>query len=122
MKWQFKPAKLHDVPIQIETVLTFAFDTKIGDQIPILSDTEARKLATKIVEPIFPSGVAKDTEVKVQLGVSLDGTVNGVGNPYNVPSALFMAAYGAVRQWHFRPYLRNGRPDLFGADIVFRVP
>ncbi len=30
MKWRFKPAKLHDVPVQTETVLTFAFKTKLG--------------------------------------------------------------------------------------------
>ena len=122
MKWQFKPAKMHDVPVQTETVLTLAFNTKIGDPIPILSDEEARKLATNIVEPVFPPGTPKGTEVKVQVGVSLDGTVNGAGNPYNAPTPLFMAAYGAVRQWHFRPYLREGKPDLFGADIVFHAP
>lgn len=122
MKWQFKPARMHDVPVQTETVLTLVFSTKIGDPIPILSDEEARKLATKIVEPVFPPGSPKGTEVKVQIGVMLDGTINGVGNPYNVPTPLFMAAYGAVRQWQFRPYLRNGKPDIFGADIVFHVP
>jgi len=122
MKWRLKPAKMHDVPVQIETVLTFAFSTKIGDPIPILSDEEARKLATNVVEPVFPTGSLKGTEVKVQVGVMLDGTINGVGNPYNVSTPLFMAAYGAVRQWRFRPYLRNGKPDIFGADIVFHVP
>lgn len=122
MKWQFKPAKMHDTPVQTETVLTLAFNTKIGDPIPILSDEEARKLTETTVEPVFPQGSVKGTEVKVQIGVNLDGTINGVGNPYNVPTQLFMAAYGAVRQWHFRPYLRNGKPDLFGADIVFDVP
>jgi hypothetical protein len=33
-----------------------------------------------------------------------------------------MVAYPALRQWRFRPCLRDGKPDLFGADIVFRVP
>lgn len=122
MKWQFKPARMNDVLVQTETVLTFAFNTKIGDPIQIVPDAEARKLALNIVEPTFPAGTAKGTEVKVQAGVGLDGTVNGVSNPYNVPTPLFMAAYGAVRQWHFRPYLRDGKPDVFGADIVFRAP
>jgi len=122
MKWQFTPAKTQDIPVQVETVITLVFNTMIGDPIPILSDEAARKLATNIVEPVFPPGSAQGTEVKVQIGVSLDGTVNGAGNPYNVPGPLFMAAYGAVRQWHFRPYLRGGKPDLFGADIIFHVP
>jgi hypothetical protein len=122
MKWQFKPAKIHDVPVQTETVLTFAFNTKIGDPISILSDADARKLALNIIEPTFPPGTAKGTEVKVQAGVSANGEVNGVSNPYNVPTPLFMAAYSAVRQWHFRPYLRDGKPDVFGADIIFHAP
>jgi hypothetical protein len=122
MKWQFKPAKMNDVPVQTETVLTLAFNTKIGDPIPILSDEEARKLATNVVEPVFPPGTAKGTEVKVQIGVNLDGTVNGIANSYHAPTPLFMAASSAVRQWHFRPYLRSGKPDIFGADIVFHVP
>src|SRR5271166_6134512 len=122
MKWQFKPALVHGVPIQTETVLTLAFNTKIVDSIPILSNEEARKQATNIVEPVFPPGSAKGTEVKVRVSVNLDGTVNSAGNPYNVPTPLFMAAYGVVHQWHFRPYLRDGKPDLFSADITFRVP
>jgi len=123
MKWQFKPATAGGVPVQVETVLTLHFDTKIGDPIPILTDEEARALAVNIVEPIFPTGVVpKGTEVKVQVGVSLDGTINGVGNPYNVPAPLFMAAYTALQQWHFRPHLKDGKPDIFGADILFRVP
>lgn len=123
MKWQFKPFSADGAPVQVETVLTLAFSTKVGDPIPILTNDEARKLAVKIVEPEFPPGIApKGTEVKIQVGVSLDGAINGAGNPYNVPMPLFLAAYNAVRQWHFGPYLRNGKPDLFGADIVFRVP
>jgi hypothetical protein len=122
MMWQFRPAKIHDAPVQIETVLTLAFNTKIRDPIPILSNEEARKLATNIVEPVFPPGSLKGTEVKVQVGVSLDGTVNGIGNSYHVLTSLFMAAHRAVRQWRFRPYLRDGKPDIFGADIIFRVP
>jgi hypothetical protein len=61
-------------------------------------------------------------EVKVQIGVSLDGTVNGAANPYNMSTPLFVAAASALRQWHFRQYLRKGKPDLFGADIIFHVP
>jgi hypothetical protein len=122
MKWRFKPANIHDVPVQIETVLTLAFNTKIGNPIPILSDEEARKLATNIVEPVFPPGSLKGTEVRVRVAVSLDGTVNGVDNSYHVPTPLFMAAYAALHQWHFRPYLRDGKPDVFSAGIVFRVP
>lgn len=121
MKWQFKPAKTHDVPVQIETVLTFAFNTKVGNAIPILSDAEARALATRIVEPRFPADTPPGTEIKVQIAVGLDGLVSGTDNAYNMPTPLFMTAYDAVRQWRFRPFLRDGKPDLFRANIIFRV-
>lgn len=121
--WQFKTGLVDGIPVQVQTVLTFSFNTKIGDPIPILSDEDARKLATYTVEPIFPPGVAPSgTLVRVQVGVQLDGTLNGVSNISGVSDALFLPAAAAVRQWRFRPYLRNGKPDLFGADIVFRVP
>jgi len=122
-RWQFKPAAVDGAPVQVESTLTLAFNTKIGDPIPILTNEEARKLASTIVEPTFPPGIAPPgTEVKIQIGVALDGSVKGAGNPDNAPTQLFLAAYGAVRQWRFRPYLRDGKPGLFGADIVFRVP
>jgi outer membrane biosynthesis protein TonB len=123
MRWQFKPASADGAPIQVETILTFAFNTKIGDPIPILSDADARKLAEDVIEPVFPPGSAPSgTVVKVEIGVGLDGAVSGASNLSGAPTPLFLAAYNAVRQWHFRPYLRDGKPDLFGADIVFRVP
>ena len=122
MKWQFKPAKVHDVPVQTETVLTFAFTSKVGNAIPILSDEEARKLAAKLVEPVFPHGTTKGTEAKVRLSVALDGSVSGIENPYDVPTPLFVATWAALRQWHFRPYVREGKPDVFKADIVVHAP
>jgi len=122
MRWEFQPAIVEGVPVQVEGVFTLAFNTRVGEPIPVLTDEEARKLAINTVEPTFPAGTPKGTEVKIQIGAGLDGTVTGVSNTYHVPTPLFMAVYAAVHQWHFRPYLRDGKPDLFGADIVFRVP
>ena len=38
-----------------------------------------------------------------------------------MPGALFLAAYKALTQWRFRPYLRDGKPDVYAADITFDV-
>jgi len=122
MRWQFKTATSDGVPVQVESVITLAFNTKIGDPIAILSDEDARKLATRVVQPAFPAGAVSGTVVKIQIGVALDGTVTGASNSYNAPTPLFLAAYNAVRHWQFRPYMKDGTPDPFGADIVFRVP
>jgi len=120
--WQFKIATIGGVPMQVESVMIFPFSTKIADPIPILSDAEGRKQATKIVEPDLPPGTLKGTEVKVQVGISPDGTMNGVNNPYNVPTPLFLAAYRALGQWQFTPCMRDGKPDACSADIIFRAP
>ncbi len=120
-QWIFKPAT-DGSPVQVEAVVTLPFSTKIGDPLSILTNEQARALATKIVEPDFPQGAAPSgTEVRIQIGVNLDGAVNGAGNPYKVSTPLFIAAASAARQWHFGPYLRDAKPDLFVADIVFHV-
>ena len=122
-KWQFKPATDNGVPVQIESILTFAFDTKTENPIPVLSDAEARKLATNIVEPQIPSGsAAPGTAFTVRVTVETDGKLASVSNPNSLSVALFGAAYKALTQWHFQPYLRNGKPDVYAADITFRVP
>jgi hypothetical protein len=32
-----------------------------------------------------------------------------------------MVAANVVRLWRFRPYVKNGKPDTFSADIIFHV-
>lgn len=122
-KWRFKPAVSNGVPVQVEGILTFAFGTKIENPIPVLSDAEARKLATNRVEPRFPPGTAASgTAVTISVSIDKDGKLLGAGNPNNAPTSLFMAVYLAVRQWRFQPYLRDGKADVYSADITFRVP
>lgn len=122
-KWRFKPAVSNGVPVQTEGILTFAFGTKIENPIPVLTDAEARKLATNTVEPHFPSGAAAPgTAVTIRVSLDTDGKLLGVDNPNNVPDALFLPANAALQQWHFRPYIRDGKPDLYKADITFHVP
>jgi TonB family protein len=122
-KWQFKPAVSDGAPVQVEGILTFAFNTKIENPVTILPDAEARKLATNTVEPIFQPGTANPgTSVTVRVSVDVDGKLLGVENPNNASDALFFAAYAALKQWRFQPYLKDGKPDFYKADITFRVP
>jgi hypothetical protein len=122
MKWQFKPASMNGTVVQLETILTFAFDTEVKNPLPLLSNDEARKLATNIVEAVFPNDAPKGTEVKLRVSVDASGAIIGVQNVYQLSDPIFSAAYRAVNQWHFQPHLRDGKPDGFLADIVFRVP
>lgn len=122
MKWQFKRTLENGMPVQAESIFTFAFNTKTADAIPILSDAEARALATDIVEAVVPPGAAQPgTRFTVRVSVEADGKLEGVENINNLPIILFLPGYRAVRKWHFKPYLRNGKPDEFKADITFTV-
>lgn len=121
MQWRFQPY-VNGVPMQMESVLTFAFQTKLGTPIPLLSNAEARKLATHVVEPRVPRGKAPGTKTfTLRIRVDEQGKLVRVLNLKNAPPALYTAGEKALQQWHFRPYLRDGKPDLFDADIVFEV-
>jgi outer membrane biosynthesis protein TonB len=121
LHWQYKPYT-NGGPSQMEAVLTFAFTTRIENPVPVLSDAEARKLATHVVEAVVPAGKARKGS-KFSLRVSVDeaGKVQAVQNQTNVAPALYTAGTAALKQWRFRPYENRGVPDRFYADITFQV-
>lgn len=135
MKWQFKTAANQGVPVQVESILTFAFHTLIADPIPILEEVEGRKLIVRRVEPTWPVGFAPTgTPVIVTLGVLEDGECTGVvfiqtdeaTNERGVlkPGKLFGVVSQlnpALKQWRFRPYVRNGKATEFQVRITLHV-
>ncbi|MGB6484342.1 MAG: energy transducer TonB [Candidatus Acidiferrales bacterium] len=122
MKWQFKPVVQNGVPVQADAIFTFAFDTGVANAVPILSDAEARALATNIVEATVTPGTAQpDTAFTVRISIGVDGKLEGVENINKLPDVLFLAGYQALTKWHFKPYVRDGKPDEFKADITFHV-
>ncbi|HEY4904257.1 MAG TPA: hypothetical protein VIH89_12345 [Candidatus Sulfotelmatobacter sp.] len=79
MKWQFKTATNRGVPVQVESMLTFAFQTSIANPIPILEEEEGLKLLVHRVEPTWPAGFAPvGTPVIVTLGVMESGECYGL--------------------------------------------
>jgi len=124
MKWTLRPVISDGQPVQVESFLRFSFHTSVDSSKtpPLLSDTEARKLATGIVEPVFPPGSApKGTEFVVQISVDETGKLTGVGNPSNLSTPIFLAIDAAVAKWHFKPYEKDGKPQYFHANLIFRV-
>jgi Gram-negative bacterial TonB protein C-terminal len=123
-QWTFKPLVMEGIPVQMETILTFAFQTTIGNPIPVLSDAEARKLAVDTAEPEFgqlgkpPAG----TTFIVRVAVDEEGRVIGLKNISNLGMSLVGPANAALHKWRFRPYIHDGKPDRFDADITFKVP
>jgi len=110
-------------PVQIETLFTFAFETKISNPLTILNNKEARELAAQTTGPInIPAWVHSGTQFTVRIHVTQDGKVSGTGNTSNLKADLFFSAAHAVSQWLFHPYLKNGKLDEFLADITFTAP
>lgn len=121
LHWQYKPYA-NGGPSQLEAILTFAFTTRIENPIPVLTDAQARKLALRIVEAVSRPGVArKGTRFTLRASVDEAGRVQNVQNLNVVPPALYQAGTAALKRWLFRPYMNNGKPDRFYADITFQV-
>ncbi|HLK08178.1 MAG TPA: energy transducer TonB [Candidatus Angelobacter sp.] len=123
-EWRFKPLMMEGVPVQMESVLTFAFQTRIGDPIPVLSDADGRKLAIETAEPSFvlAKKPATGTQFTVRVAVNEEGQVIGLKNINNLDMALLGPANVALHKWRFRPYIHDGKPDRFDTDITFKVP
>jgi TonB-like protein len=121
--WRFQPY-VNGVPMQMESVLTFAFNAVMGPPIPLLSNAAARKLATRVVEPRMmpPPGKAhRAARFTLRIRVDEQGRLVRVQNLQNANPVLAAAGERALKQWQFRPYLRDGSPDRFDADIVFTI-
>jgi hypothetical protein len=122
-KWRLKPAIEGGTPVQVESLVTFSFETQTekSKTLPVLTDAEARNLATDIVEPVFPPGsVAKGQQIVVQISVNETGKLTGVGNSHNLSTPAFLAADAALKHWHFKPYIKDGKAQYFHADVIFR--
>ena len=86
----------------------------------ILSSQGAQKRLVRSVQPKYPvtgrSGGAQGTIV-LKTVVGADGKVASVrlveGN-----ASLSRAAMDAVRQWRYRPYVRNGKAQAFQTVVI----
>ena len=122
LKWKFKPLERDGVPVQMEVLLTFPFQTAIVDPIPLFSDSEARKMATSKADPKFlQTSFPKGTDFTVRALVDERGHVVRVDNPKQLDPGLFNAAQSALSMWLFKPYKVNGTAQRFNADVTFYV-
>jgi hypothetical protein len=75
-----------------------------------------------MVEPkVSPAAAAPGSAFTVRVRVDEEGRTLAVMNVRKVRPALYDAAVKALKQWEFNPYVRDGKPDRFDADLVFRV-
>ncbi len=122
-QWTMKPAvDKSGQPVEVEGGLGFAFETRLADALPKLSDAEVRALATKVVEPVWPLGLIKSGEVvEASVSVNEQGELAGMGFP-KVPAGAQGAVMNALHQWTFRPLIRDGRRQYFHGTVSFTVP
>jgi hypothetical protein len=119
LRMTFKPAVKDGLAVQAEGILTFDLNTRALGPADALTDAEARKLATSIVEPVVaPGTVPPGTVYKMWIAVDSDGIVIEK-IPGEGPAQLFEPCDQAVKQWHFSPILENGMSRPYRAQLVF---
>lgn len=121
MRWKFKPPTQDGAPVQAEVVWTFHFNTRAyGPSAPLL-ESEARKLATKVVEPNYPPGTPSGTICSMRIAVDSDGyLIEAIEGP--CPRELAIPCLHAIQSWQFKSVLENGQPRPYRSEITFRVP
>jgi hypothetical protein len=122
-KWKIKAAvDKTGKPVQVDGPISFAYETRIENPFPHLSDEETRQLATKIVEPVWPKSVHAGQVIEADISVNEQGKFAGVGFAHmTVPPDALVAVTNALRQWTFRPLIRDGKPQYFQGVVKFTV-
>ena len=120
-RWHFTPIMQDGAPAQADGILSFTLDTRAwGPKLP-LTDAEARKLASNIVEPAIPAGnYPAGTIYTLWAAVDSDGRVIEVMTG-DGPHELFKPCYDALRKWQFAPLMQEGEPRPYRANIIFHV-
>ena len=91
---------------------------------PVRVGFVANPATSNRVDPVYPDAARAagiTGTVRVQVEVSVDGTVQDVQLVTSIP-LLDQAALDAVRQWTFRPTLLNGKPTAAVMELDIRIP
>jgi len=121
MKWKFKTPVKDGMPVQVEALMDLTYETRAYGPSSLLTDEQARKLASNIVEPIFPPGTKSGSTCAVRIAVDQDGNVIQRHGGDCAPG-LFESCSNAMDKWHFSPILDNGKQLPYRAEILFRAP
>ncbi len=122
LKWKFKPVLRDGVPVQAESILNFSFNTRAYGPPSPLTDEEVRKLATNIIDPIFPEGTAPSgSTFEIRIAVDEEGNIIE-SMASEGPHAMYQACSKAVGKWHFSPIIEDGKPRPYRATVTCRVP
>ena len=122
-KWTIKPAvDKAGKPVQVDGPISFAYETRIENPFPQLSDAETRQLVTKMVDPVWPKSVHPGQVIEANISVNEQGKLAGAGFSHTTaPPDALIAVMNALHQWAFRPLIREGKPQYFHGTVRFVV-
>ena len=108
---------LHASPSRAEALPAFAQDSAEPDHV---SQKEMSGMVVKKVPPEYPEAAKKagiQGEVKLKATIGKTGDVENLqivsGHPQLAPAAI-----EAVKQWKYRPYMKNGQPVEVVTDVT----
>jgi hypothetical protein len=123
LKWKLHPAEQNGVPAQVTALVGIPFEIHVDtSHNVVLSEADARKLATNTVEPTFPPGTKPGTVATVLIHIDDDGRFLEAVPGNEESTNLFLAAYNAVSKWKFTPYTEDGKSVDFRSTITFTAP
>jgi hypothetical protein len=121
-KWTTKPAvDATGKPVQVDGPISFAFETRLENPLPELSDEEIRRLATKSVEPAWPKSVHSGEVIEAEISVNEEGKLTGTAFHSKAPADAIMVVMNTMKQWTFQPLIRDGKPQYFHGTVKFIV-
>lgn len=131
-KWAFEPYLINGTPVPVRSQITVNFKNTLdqyrdpnGDVPVRLDQKTAQGLVAKRVEPEYPADARQghiQGAVELRVIVGEDSRVHALhiikGHPM-----LAAAAYNAVRQWEFLPYVENGKtlPVDTNVTVTFSI-
>jgi len=120
-QWKFKPPMKDGMPVEGEGILNFSLNTRSSGPPAPLTDAEVRKLASDIVEPSFPPDTAPEgATYTLMIAIDAEGSLIEV-IPGGGPTGLSRYALEAIRKWRFSPWMENGEPRPYRAQVDFHV-
>lgn len=121
MRWKFKPFLKGGIPVQAEAVLELRFDTRAYGPANMLTDAQGRKLASNIVEPIFPPSIAPGSSCAIRIAVDSDGgLIEQIAG--DCAPGMYQLCSHVLGKWHFSPLFQQDKQLPYRAEIMFRAP
>jgi len=131
-QWKFKPYIKNDKPVRVTTSIPFdfAFSDKVREisvseprdpkwAIPLPPGVVQGRLIHQVV-PIYPKE-AKQRHIQgtvvLQIVIGKDGRLRDL-TPISGPIELYSAAIGAVQQWRYTPFEKDGAPVAVQTTIT----